>query len=30
VGLPMEEFRRVRAMIEARVKNLIERLSRDA
>ena len=30
VGLPMEEFRRVRAMIEARVKDLIERLSRDA
>jgi len=29
VGLPMEEFRRVRAMIEERVKNLIERLSRD-
>ncbi|MFN7018383.1 MAG: arsenate reductase ArsC [Fimbriimonadales bacterium] len=30
VGLPMEEFRRVRGMIEERVKALIERLTSDA
>lgn len=30
IGLPMDEFRRVRAMIEQRVKALVEQLSRDA
>ncbi|OYT74077.1 MAG: hypothetical protein CFK49_10210 [Armatimonadetes bacterium JP3_11] len=30
IGLPMDEFRRVRAMIEQRVRELVERLSRDA
>ncbi|MDW8106772.1 MAG: arsenate reductase ArsC [Armatimonadota bacterium] len=29
VGLPMDEFRRVRAMIEERVRSLIQRLSHD-
>ncbi len=30
VGLPMEEFRRVRTMIETRVRDLIQRLADDA
>lgn len=30
IGLPMDEFRRVREMIEQRVKELVERLSHDA
>ncbi|MFN3690636.1 MAG: arsenate reductase ArsC [Fimbriimonadales bacterium] len=30
VGLPMDEFRRVRGMIEERVKALIQRLTSDA
>jgi len=30
IGLPIDEFRRIRAMIEQRVKALVEQLSRDA